>query len=192
MTTVVKKPIKGQHVVVDETSKFNSGGYTPDEQQSITRPNNTTVYSANDIIAGASSAIFTYASANPNNGYVVDAKLTSTDTGITGTFIVHLLNAVPATYTDNAALTLTADEIKTTYIKYFYLLVETVGTQKVAYPVDANGDPTDLRVPYYIGDNKLVAILETVDGFTPSAASTVMTLTLVTEANVPDSFPKVQ
>lgn len=182
--------LTGNLVNVSPASRANFGGYTPNEQAEITRENNTTAYSANDIIVGAGvfpANILQLNKPNANNGYIVGAKLTSSDTGITGTFIVHIMNAAPETFTDNAALTLTASEMKTNYIGYFRVLVETIGGQKVAFPVNSNGDAIDLRVPFYTNNNQLYAILETVDGFSPSGNSTTFQLSLVYELNAPNA-----
>lgn len=185
---------KGQPVTVVGSSQFNTGGYTPVEQQGITRPENTTTYAAGDIIVGVGTAplnIFNFTKASPTNGYIVGAKLTSTDTGITGSFTIHLVNAIPATYNDNGAFTLTAAEMKTNYIGKFNVIVSTIGGIKSGFPCDASDVRIDLRKEYYTNGLPLYAIIQTDDGFTPSAVSTTFQLTFQFENNIPNAFPEL-
>lgn len=179
--------VRGQKVEVSGCSQFNSGGYTPTEQKSITRPENTTVYGANDIIVGVGTApanIWAFPVASPTGGYIVGLKMTATDTGITGNFRFHFMNAIPATFTDNAALTLTLAEIKTNYIGYADGTVESIGGQDII-------TISNLRIPYYTNSLPLYVIPQTLTGFTPSANSTVFDCTLIFENNIPNAFPEL-
>lgn len=174
-----------EQTIVD--TNLNTGGFTVFEQQSITRPANVTPYSAGDIIAsgnpGTSYLLFDIASVL--GGYVVYAKLTTTDTGLdTGDYRVHLLktNSISGN-NDNDAFAITPTENKDKYIASFDVTFAAVGGQN-------NAIKTDLRIPFTgakgAGENKscIIAIVEVLGTPTPSANSTVVTLELAFEQNV--------
>jgi hypothetical protein len=90
----------------------------------ITRPSNTTAYTAGDVIgvadsgtpANAGSAIITLPSIGPSGGYVLVQSvrlmigLTSVTSGMAG-FRLHIYTASPTAILDNAAFDLVSGEV---------------------------------------------------------------------------------
>lgn len=89
---------------------------------SFNRPDNTTAYTALDVVGSATSAIHTLSSIGPNGGYVLiqSAELfianTSVPSGM-GAFRVHLYSSSPTAILDNAAFDLVSGE-RSAYLGY--------------------------------------------------------------------------
>lgn len=164
-------------------TNLNVGGFTVFNRQTITRPANATPYSIGDIIAGVGGTYLNYTKASVFGGYITYLKLVTNDTGVTGDYVVHFFKVnTLATYTDNAALTLTLAEARDSYIGSQTLSFSTIGGQRVALKTDA-------RLPFTSAtgannDSSIIAVIQTSAGFTPSANSTVFTLELGLEQNV--------
>lgn len=172
------------HVV---SSNLNIGGITTFQSASITRPANTTPYTAGDIIANAvpGTTYFTFPKSSQQGGYIVYAKLstlnaaaTAQDTGITGDYNIHIFQGTSsiATYNDNAAFALSAAEANNYYLGYITVTVATIGGMKVAI------NASTLRFAFF-GHN-ITTVLETVTGYTPSANSIIYTIELGFEQNI--------
>jgi len=171
-------------------TNLNVGGFTVFNRVSITRPANTTAYSANDIIAGISSSgtngYLLFPKASVYGGYITYLRLTTTDSGVSGGYIVHFfkVNSL-STYTDNAALAITSTEAANSYIGSETLTFSTIGGQSI-------GINQTTRIPFTSAtgtnnESAIIAVIQTAAGFTPSANSTTFTLEVGMEQNVEGS-----
>lgn len=140
-------------------------------QTSVTRPSNTTAYTAGDVV-GATAAAWTFANVAPYAGaeiFILDADLridvTAVPSGMTS-FRLHLYNATPpSAAADNDAWDLPSGD-RASYLGYIDL-----------------GTPVDVGSTLYVqnvGVNKRVKLgdstsvfgyLVTNAGFTPSSAA---------------------
>lgn len=164
----------------------NAGSLTVDGKGyrstvSITRPSNTTQYTAGDVIgiadsgtaANAGSAIHTLTTAGPSGGYILlqSAALIFSDSsvisGMAG-FRVHLYSSSPTAILDNAVYDLVSGD-RSAYIGYFDLptpadLGSTIYTQ-----VDSIGRQIKLGS----ASTSLFAQIETRGTYTPASGSTI-------------------
>jgi hypothetical protein len=142
---------------------------------SDTRPANTDVYTALDVM-GATAAVIKFNSVGPAGGRVLVTGMTlrgdfnAVPSGMS-TMRYHLFNAAPANIADNAAFNLVAAD----RAKY-------QGYVDVSTPLDlgdtifgqTDGSPNH-QVQLAIGCTDLWAFRQTVGGFTPGANSEVYT-----------------
>lgn len=156
---------------------------------SITRPDNTDAYTANDVISNSTSAptVMTFSNVLPTDynsasgsgftilGVRLRIDANAVPSGMAG-FRLHLYNAAPTAINDNAAFNLpSADRSK--YLGYI-----TIST-----PVDigdtlwAEDDNVNFSGALASGSTSLYGILETLGAFTPSS-QTVKTITINTVA----------
>jgi hypothetical protein len=140
----------------------------------ITRPSNTTAYTAGDVVGDTGgSAILTLINAGPSGGFVIvqSASLIFSDSSVPsgmGAFRVHFYSASPTAIADNAAFDLVSGE-RATYMGYIELptpqdLGSTIYTQ-----VDYPGRLLKLAA----ASTSIFAEIETRGAYTPVSASTV-------------------
>ena len=140
----------------------------------ITRPSNTTAYTAGDVVGDTGgSAILTLSSIGPSGGYVLiqSAALIFSDSTVPsgmGAFRVHFYNASPTAIADNAAFDLLSGD-RSKYMGYIDLsapqdLGSTIYTQ-LDYPGRLIRLATD--------SSTLFAEIETRGAYTPVSASTI-------------------
>jgi len=155
----------------------------------VTRPANTTAYTAKDAIADAASGalVWTFtgvARGIGGGGYIVLANIGTNQTTNTETFKLHLFNAAPTALQDNAACTapLYADLSKYVgTITFPACAVEGTGATMAYANATPNDSGTKLPMAYLCGaDANLYGLLETPNGFTP-ASGQKFTIILVTE-----------
>ena len=147
----------------------------------ITRPDNTTGYTAGDVIGTAASATIALAdalnSSCPGAKFMVlsaklEIRVASVPAGMAG-FRCHLFNAAPADIADNAPFNIAADDRS----KY-------IGNFDFSTPIDRGATLTigaeniGLCGALASGSTTLYAILETLGAFTPTALA-VKALSLV-------------
>ena len=172
---------QGNPVDVSPTNPLplTSKGYSA--SVSIGRPENTTAYTALDVIgvadsgtaANAGSAIIELANLGPAGGgeiTLVDWSLTiglaAVTSGMTS-FRLHLFNASPTAILDNAAFDLASAD-RTKYLGYL----------DASTPVDlgstifTQGDQLNKRLT--LASSSLFAILQTIGGYTPASATTYL------------------
>lgn len=148
----------------------------------ITRPANTTAYTAGDVIGTGSGddAIITLASIGPSGGFVVVQSIelvlgiSAVPSGMTS-FRLHFYSAKPTAIADNAAFDVLSGD-RTGYIGYIDLpapvdLGSTCFTQ-----VDQPGKLIKLAS----ASTSLFVELQTIGGFTPAANSEVYSLRVKT------------
>jgi hypothetical protein len=154
-----------------------------------TRPTGADAYTAKDAISESTSAgtVWTFTGAlrkAAGTGYIVSAKILTSQTTCTETFRLHLFNAAPTALNDNAACTapLYADDAK--YIgPVEFPACKTEGSgATAAYAVATpNTLLSNLPLPIVGGATaNLFGILETPTGFTPASEQTI-SITLVVE-----------
>jgi hypothetical protein len=147
--------------------------FTETAAATLTRPANTTAYTANDAVTDTGGAACSW----PNIANSVDApvalealRITTADTGpgtAVATFEVYVYNSAPTPAADNAAFTFPIAGYCGRYSGTFMAatdgsvatLTPAVGSRRILKPV--------------AGDTKLYFIVKTLTAFTPSANSTV-------------------
>ena len=146
---------------------------------STTRPNDTTAYTAGDVIGDAGgSAILTFANLGKSGGGDVvitsvelQVDVSSVPSGMAG-FNLRLYNASPTAIADNAAWDLPSGDRG----KY-------LGKVSLNVPVDEGStlfvDNDNINKHIKLSSSSLYVILQTVGAFTPSA-STVKNITIHT------------
>jgi len=136
--------------------------------KTVTRPANQTVYAAGDVIGDVAATLDTISDVAKAAGYgvcITNIRIQTTDTGLSGkTIRVHILNDSDTPITDNAAFAI-GDATK----RRGYIDIE-MGTGNLAKEGQAQGENLIInpvaRAVYFI--------LETTEGFTPSADSTTL------------------
>lgn len=151
----------------------------------ITRPANTTAYTAGDVVGDTGgSAILTLANAGPSGGYVIiqSASLIFSDTAVIsgmGSFRLHFYTASPTAIADNAAFDLVAGD-RAAYVGYIDLATPVDFGSSLYTQVDYPG-----RVIKLSSDTtSLFAQLETKGAYTPASASTVAVRIVLLEAGI--------
>jgi len=152
----------------------------------MTRPANTTAYTAGDVVSDSAIAtslldFVDFARVNGGTGYIVGARLVTDKKSITPRFRVHLYNASNLTVAaDNAAFdSRYVDAPKR--IGWFDLPAMTTGTDTTTSTESASQDMT-IRLPFVAagGMRFLYAVLEVLDAFTPCSGQTFL-LSLIGE-----------
>lgn len=153
------------------TPSVNVAGSTLTSNPSVsqTRPNNTTAYTAGDVVGQdpAANITFTTTLAAANGFIVVGASLridiAAVPTGMAG-FRLHLYDAAPTAIADNTAFNLpSADRGK--YLGYVTFLTP-VDVGDTLWAMD---DGSRLSGKLADGSSTLYGILETLGAFTPTA-----------------------
>jgi hypothetical protein len=166
------------------------GGLSYRSSVTITRPSNTTAYTAGDVVgqadsgtpANAGSAILEFTEVGPHGGLVLIAEarfevdVSSVPSGMT-TFRLHLYDASPDAILDNAAWDLSSSGDRGKYLGYV----------DISTPVDLGSTlfSQNLMVNKVVklaaGSTSLFGELQTTSGYTPTSAA-VKKVTLVTAA----------
>lgn len=123
-TGVVSIDDNGTTISVDDgagtlTVDGNVGGKTARISGSVTRPTNTTQYAIGEVINATSPTVITFANAaltTNGSGLIVGCNITTTNGAATKPQLrLWLFNAGPTPDSDNAAITLTASELNTSF-----------------------------------------------------------------------------
>jgi hypothetical protein len=140
----------------------------------ITRPSNTTAYTAGDVVGDTGgSAILTLSNIGPSGGYVLvqSMSLVFSDSSVPsgmGAFRVHLYSSSPTAIADNAAFDLVSGE-RASYMGYIDLPAPLDFGSTIYTQVDYPGRLVKLAA----GSSTLYAEIETRGAYTPVSASTV-------------------
>lgn len=145
-------------------------------EATITRPNDTTGYTALDVISTLAGEVLTFDNIGPSNGVVlitaarIRLDVAAVPSGM-GVMRLHLYTSAPTAIADNAAFNIPSGD----RAKY-------VGSIDIGTPVDL-GDTLwaqndDVRKQVILTGDSVYGILQTVSAFTPTA-SVVKTLTLL-------------
>lgn len=157
----------------------NGGSLTVDGKAyravvTITRPSNTTTYTAGDVVGDTGgSAIITLSSIGPTNGFVLiqSVALMFSDSSVPsgmGAFRVHFYTASPTAIADNAVFDIVSGD-RTNY----------VGFVDLATPIDmgsslyTQADYGGRLVRLASASTSLFALVETRGAYTPVSASTM-------------------
>lgn len=140
----------------------------------ITRPSNTTAYTAGDVVGDTTgSAIITLPNIGPVGGYILfqSAALIFSDSTVPSgmaSFRVHLYSAIPTAIADNAVFDLSSSE-RTTYVGFFDL----PAPQDFGSTLYTQTDYIGRLIKLSSGSSTLYAEIETKGAYTPVSASTV-------------------
>ena len=140
----------------------------------ITRPSNTTAYTAGDVVGDTGgSAIISLTAAGPTAGFVIIQSISlvfsdSTVPSGMGAFRLHMYSASPTAIADNAAFDLVSGE-RDTYMGYVDLPAPTDFGSSLYTQVDYPGRLIKLAS----ASTSLFAELETRGAYTPASASTI-------------------
>jgi hypothetical protein len=146
----------------------------------ITRPSNTTAYTAGDVVGDTGgSAIITLPSIGPSGGYVLLQSVrllignTSVPSGMAG-FRLHLYTASPTAIADNAAFDLVSGEVAN-YAGY----VDLPTPQDFGSTLFTQTDYAGTAIKLASASTTLYAELETRGAYTP-ASGTLYNLRVMT------------
>jgi hypothetical protein len=140
----------------------------------ITRPSNTTGYTAGDVVGDTNgSAIISLTSAGPTAGFVIiqSVSLVFSDSAVPsgmGAFRLHLYSASPTAIADNAAFDLLSGD-RATYMGFIDLPTPADFGSTLYTQTDYSGRLIKLGA----ASTTLFAELETRGAYTPVSASTV-------------------
>jgi hypothetical protein len=140
----------------------------------VTRPSNTTAYTAGDVVGDTSgSAIISLASFGPSGGYVLvqSASLVFSDSAVPSgmtSFRLHFYSASPTAIADNAVFDLTSGE-RASYMGYIDLPTPQDFGSSLYTQVDYPGRMLQLAA----GSSTVYAELQTIGAYTPVSASTI-------------------
>ena len=158
--------IEGSSVTVD--------GKAYQSTVTITRPSNTTAYTAGDVVGDTGgSAIISLTAAGPTAGFVIIQSISlvfsdSTVPSGMGAFRLHLYSASPTAMADNAAFDLVSGE-RNTYMGFIDLPTPADFGSSLYTQTDYPGRLVNLGA----ASTTLFAELETRGAYTPVSASTV-------------------
>ena len=166
--------------VGDNNSSLTVDGKAYRAAVTITRPANTTAYTAGDVIGDTGgSAIITLASIGPSGCYVVGQSVrlligaTSIPTGMAA-FRLHFYTASPTAIADNAVFDLVSGEVAN-----YCGFVDLAAVQDLGSTLYTQTDYCGTAIKLAASSTTLYCELETRAGFTPSSA-TVFNLQVMT------------
>ena len=160
--------------VNDNTGSLTVDGKAYRSTVTITRPSNTTAYTAGDVVGDTGgSAILTLNSIGPSGGYILiqSAALIFSDSSVPsgmGAFRIHLYNATPTAIADNALFDLTSAE-RAAYMGYIEFNVP----QDLGSTIYTQLDYPGRLIKLAAASTTLYAEIETRNAYTPVNASTV-------------------
>ena len=140
----------------------------------ITRPSNTTAYTAGDVVGDTGgSAIATVANVGPSGGFVLvqSISLVFSDSAVPsgmGAFRVHLYSASPTAIADNAAFDLASGD-RATYMGF----IDLPAPQDLGSTLYTQTDYPGRLVKLAAASTSLFVEIETRGAYTPVSASTV-------------------
>jgi hypothetical protein len=173
----------GTQIVSDGGSSLTVDGKAYRAAVTITRPSNTTAYTAGDVVGDTGgSAIITLPSIGPSGGYVLvqSVSLVFSDTAVIsgmGAFRLHFYSDSPTAIADNAAFDLVSGE-RATYMGFVDLPAPTDFGSSLYTQTDYPGRLIKLSA----ASTTLYAELETKGAYTPASASTIAVRVATLEA----------
>jgi hypothetical protein len=160
--------------VSDNSSSLTVDGKAYRTTATITRPSNTTAYTAGDVVGDTGgSAIISLTAAGPTSGFVIiqSISLVFSDSVVPsgmGAFRLHLYSASPTAIADNAAFDLVSGD-RATYMGFIDLPTPADFGSSLYTQTDYPGRLVKLGA----ASTTLFAELETRGAYTPVSASTV-------------------
>jgi hypothetical protein len=173
-------PSGGALPVSDSGSSLTVDGRAFRAAVTITRPSNTTAYTAGDVVGSTSgSAIITLPSIGPSGGYVLFQSVrlligsTSVPSGMAA-FRLHLYTATPTAIADNSPFDLLSGDVAN-YAGY----IDLPAPQDLGSTLFTQADYCGTAIKLATASTSLFAELETRGAFTPASA-TVFDLRVMT------------
>ena len=160
--------------VADGNTSLTVDGKAYRSTATITRPSNTTAYTAGDVVGDTGgSAIISLTAAGPTAGFVIIQSISlvfsdSTVPSGMGAFRLHLYSASPTAIADNAAFDLASGD-RDTYMGFIDLPTPADFGSSLYTQTDYPGRLIKLAA----ASTTLFAELETRGAYTPVSASTV-------------------
>jgi hypothetical protein len=160
--------------VADAGSSLTVDGKAYRSTATITRPSNTTAYTAGDVVGDTGgSAIISLTGAGPTAGFVIiqSISLVFSDSVVPsgmGAFRVHLYSASPTAIADNAAFDLVSGE-RANYMGY----VDLPTPQDLGSSLYTQTDYPGRLIKLAAASTTLFVEIETRGAYTPVSASTV-------------------
>ena len=160
--------------VADGNNSLTVDGKAYRSTATITRPANTTAYTAGDVVGDTGgSAIVTLASAGPSGGFVLvqSVSLVFSDSTVPsgmGAFRIHLYSASPTAIADNAAFDLVSGE-RDAYMGF----IDLPTPQDFGSTLYTQTDYIGRLVKLAAASSSVFAEIETRGAYTPVSASTV-------------------
>jgi hypothetical protein len=171
--------------VSDNSSSLTVDGKAYRSVVTITRPSNTTAYTAGDVIGDTTgSAIISLTSAGPSGGFAIlqSVSLVFSDASVPsgmGAFRLHLYSASPTAIADNAVFDLLSAD-RANYMGY----VDIPTPQDFGSSLYAQVDYPGRLIKLGAASTTLFAELETRGAYTPASASTVQVRMNLLEAGL--------
>ena len=166
--------VSGTVPVSDNNSSFTVDGKAYRTTATITRPSNTTAYTAGDVVGDTGgSAIISLTDAGPTAGFVIIQSISlvfsnSTVPSGMGAFRLHLFSTSPTAIADNDPFDLTSAD-RATYMGY----VDFPAPQDLGSSIYTQTDYPGRLIKLAAASTTLFAELETRGAHTPVSASTV-------------------
>jgi hypothetical protein len=160
--------------VNDNATSLTVDGKAYRSTVTITRPSNTTAYTAGDVVGDTGgSAILTLSNIGPSGGYILiqSAALIFSDISVPsgmGAFRVHFYNSSPTAIADNAPFDLTSGE-RALYMGY----IDLSAPQDLGSTLYTQVDYPGRLIKLATASTSLFAEIETRNAYTPVSASTV-------------------
>jgi hypothetical protein len=164
----------GTQIISDGGSTLTVDGKAYRSTATITRPSNTTAYTAGDVVGDTGgSAIISLTSAGPTAGFVLvqSVSLVFSDSVVPsgmGAFRIHMYSASPTAIADNAAFDLVSGD-RAIYMGYIDLPAPLDFGSTIYTQTDYPGRLIKLAA----ASTTLFAEIETRGAYTPVSASTV-------------------
>jgi hypothetical protein len=174
-TSVTVTTASGTSLAVNDTNgSLTVDGKAYRSTVTITRPSNTTAYTAGDVVGDTGgSAILTLSSIGPSGGYILiqSAALIFSDSTVPsgmGAFRIHLFSSSPTAIADNAPFDLVSGE-RAAYMGY----IDLSAPQDLGSTIYTQVDYPGRLVKLAAASTTLFAEIETRGAYTPVSASTV-------------------
>ena len=164
----------GTQIISDGGSTVTVDGRAYRVTTTITRPSNTTAYTAGDVIGSTGgSAILTLSGIGPSGGFVLiqSAALIFSDSTVPagmGAFRVHFYNASPTAIADNAPFDLVSGD-RALYMGY----IDLSAPQDLGSTIYTQVDYPGRLIKLAAASTSLFTEIETRGAYTPVSASTV-------------------
>ena len=164
----------GTQIISDGGTTLTVDGKAYRSTVTITRPSNTTAYTAGDVVGDTGgSAILTLSSIGPSGGFILiqSAALIFSDSTVPsgmGAFRVHFFNATPTAIADNAPFDLVSGD-RTKYMGY----IDLSAPQDLGSTIYTQVDYPGRLIKLAADSTTLYAEIETRGAYTPVSASTV-------------------
>jgi hypothetical protein len=174
-TSVTVTTASGTSIAVnDANSSLTVDGKAYRSTITITRPSNTTAYTAGDVVGSTGgSAILTLSGIGPSAGYILiqSAALIFSDSTVPagmGAFRIHFYNASPTAIADNAPFDLVSGD-RAAYMGY----IDLSAPQDLGSTIYTQVDYPGRLIKLAAASTTLFTEIETRGAYTPVSASTV-------------------